>query len=124
VNDSIQLYSKGVRTAPAVYDLNNDGFDDMLLGTYTGGIHLMWGGEVPTFQLSEQVLSTIDIFPNPSEGIINIKQADLISEFEIYTIDGKLCHMEPSQDNIDLSHLGEGIYFIRANRKKRRSILQ
>lgn len=118
VNDSIQLYSKGVRTAPAVYDLNNDGFDDMLLGTYTGGIHLMWGGEVPTFQLSEQVHSKIDIFPNPSKGIINIRQADLISEFEVYTIDGKLCHMEPSQDYIDLSHLGEGIYFIRANRKK------
>jgi hypothetical protein len=118
VNDSIQLYSKGVRTAPAVYDLNNDGFNDMLLGTYTGGIHLMWGGEVPTVQLSEQVHITIDIFPNPSEGFINIRQADLISEFQIYSIDGKLCHIRPSQDYIDLSHLSDGIYFIRAKRKK------
>ncbi len=118
VDDSLLLYSKGIRTAPALYDLNNDGFDDMLLGIYTGGIHLLWGGEDPSLDLSKKAHSSINIFPNPSNGIINIKQADLISEIEIYSIDGKLCFTGPSENIIDVSHLNLGIYFLVGKNKK------
>tara|TARA_B110000444_G_scaffold225317_1_gene229101 strand:+ start:561 stop:2726 length:2166 start_codon:yes stop_codon:yes gene_type:complete len=117
VNDSILLYSKGIRTAPAVYDLDNDGFNDMLLGTYTGGIHLLWGGEDPSLLLKNHVQRNIDVFPNPSEGIIHIGHADLISEIEIYSIEGKLFYKGPSQNYIDISHLTEGIYLLHAKKK-------
>lgn len=117
VNDSILLYSKGIRTAPALYDLDNDGFNDMLLGTYTGGIHLLWGGEDPSLQLKNQVQRNIDVFPNPSEGTIYIPQADLISEIEIYSIEGKLFYTGPSKYYIDLNHLSEGIYLLHAKKK-------
>ena len=34
---------KGGKTAPVIYDFNNDGYNDMILGSYTGGLHYFKG---------------------------------------------------------------------------------
>ncbi|MEI6123067.1 MAG: aryl-sulfate sulfotransferase [Bacteroidota bacterium] len=57
----------------------------------------------------------LDIFPNPTNGIININE-DFISNnsFQVYVRNsvGKIIYQEKNARNIDLSAFGNGIYYI------------
>jgi len=88
VTDSMQLYSKSIKTAPALYDLNNDGWKDMLIGLYTGGVHLMWGGDLNNFSIKNSNISNISIYPNPSKGEFNISSNKLINSICVYSLNG------------------------------------
>ena len=112
ISDTIILYSKGIRSAPAVYDLNNDGWNDMLLGIYTGGIHLLWGGNT-NISIPETISNQIKIYPNPSKGIIQLDHTESLTNIQLYNIEGKLSYKGPANKTIDLSHLESGFYFVK-----------
>ena len=63
----------------------------------------------------EETLSLADasemIYPNPSDGIINIKMASF-KEATIYNLSGKRI-MRSSDNRIDVSALSEGVYIIK-----------
>ena len=63
----------------------------------------------------EETLSLVDasemIYPNPSDGIINIKMASF-KEATIYNLSGKRI-MRSSDNRIDVSALSEGVYVIK-----------
>tara|TARA_B100000287_G_scaffold111932_1_gene104305 strand:- start:465 stop:2618 length:2154 start_codon:yes stop_codon:yes gene_type:complete len=119
--DTIILYSKGIRNAPAIYDLNNDGWNDMLLGIYTGGLHLLWGGNTE-ISIPETAYNQIKIYPNPSKGIIQIDHVESLSNIEVYNIEGKLSFKGPAKKTIDLSHLESGFYFVKIRTKTNESL--
>mgnify|MGYP001176396064 FL=1 len=121
ISDTIILYSKGIRSAPAVYDLNNDGWNDMLLGIYTGGVHLLWGGNTD-ISIPETASNQIKIYPNPSKGIIQLDHAESLSNIEVYNIEGKLSFKGPAKKIIDLSHLKSGFYFVKIRTKTNESL--
>ena len=121
ISDTIILYSKGIRSAPAVYDLNNDGWNDMLLGIYTGGVHLLWGGNTD-ISILETASNQIKIYPNPSEGIIQLDYNESLSYIEVYNIEGKLSFKGPAKKTIDLSHLESGFYFVKIITKTNESL--
>ena len=121
ISDNIILYSKCIRSAPAVYDLNNDGWNDMLLGTYTGGVHLLWGGNTD-ISIPETASNQIKIYPNPSKGIIQLEQFESLSNIEIYNVEGKLSFKGPAKKIIDLSHLENGFYFVKIRTKTNKSL--
>ena len=120
ISDNIVLYSKGIRSAPALYDLNNDGWNDMLLGIYTGGVHLLWGSNID-ISIPETVSNQIKIYPNPSKGIIQLDHTELLSNIEIYNVEGKLSFKGPAKKTIDLSHLENGFYFVKIRTKTNKS---
>tara|TARA_B100000795_G_scaffold269534_1_gene259197 strand:+ start:368 stop:2518 length:2151 start_codon:yes stop_codon:yes gene_type:complete len=113
VSDSMQLYSKSIKTAPALFDLNNDGWTDMLIGLYTGGIHLLWGGDLNEFSSTELKKSSLTISPNPSKGEYNISSSKLIASISVYTINGKeiLKHYHSSKFNLTTFPIG--LYFVK-----------
>ena len=117
VSDSLLLYSQGIRTAPVVYDLNNDGWNDMLLGVYTGGIHLLWGCNYSEISTPETIAEQINIYPNPTNGLIHINNHELLSTVEVYNIEGKLSYKGQAMHTTNLSHLHEGLYFMRLTTK-------
>ena len=117
VSDSLILYSKGTRTAPLVYDLNNDGWNDMLLGVYTGGIHLLWGCNYSEISTPETIANQVNIYPNPTKGLIHVNNPELFSTVEVYNIEGKLTYKGQAMQTTDLSHLQKGIYFIQLRTK-------
>mgnify|MGYP006158812157 FL=1 len=121
ISDTIILYSKGIRSAPAVYDLNNDGWNDMLLGIYTGGVHLLWGDNTD-ISIPETASNKIKIYPNPSEGIIQLDYPESLSNIEVYNIEGKLSFKGPAKKTIDLSHLESGFYFVKIRTKTNESL--
>lgn len=120
-SDSIILYSKAIRSAPAVYDLNNDGWNDMLLGIYTGGLHLLWGSS-NEISITENTSDQIKIYPNPTEGIIYIKNAELLSSINVFNIEGKLSYRGQAKKSINLSHLDSGFYFVQIKTKTNESL--
>ena len=67
--------TEGIRTSPAVADLNHDGFVDLAIGNYSGGITLFKGKTPDPFGINgngpaKQVFS---IYPNPSGGEFEVK---------------------------------------------------
>lgn len=57
-----------------------------------------------------------NIFPNPSNGIINITKTDNIEKIEIFDMSGKSVYQTnllPKNNQLDVSNLTQGMYFIR-----------
>ena len=109
----MQLYSKSIKTAPALFDLNNDGWNDMLIGLYTGGIHLLWGGDLNEFSSTELKKSSLTISPNPSKGEYNISSSKLIASISVYTINGKEILKQDHSSKFNLTTFPTGLYFVK-----------
>ena len=68
-------------------------------------------------QVQYSAISSLKIFPNPTQGIINIDTNDLLAEYEIFSMDGK--YLEYGNVNgkgssqIDISALPSGLYTLR-----------
>jgi len=61
--------------------------------------------------------SSLKIFPNPTQGIINIDTNDLLAEYEIFSMDGKYLKYGnvngKGSSQIDISALPSGLYTLR-----------
>lgn len=57
----------------------------------------------------------VSISPNPSNGLFNITTTESITEVNVFDLSGKLIQKEltNSQNQLDLSHQKDGIYFVR-----------
>jgi len=55
---------------------------------------------------------SFEVFPNPASDRVNISSEENIVEIKLYSIDGKLVEAFPFSDQINVSHLNSGIYFI------------
>ncbi len=59
--------------------------------------------------------SQFSIYPNPTDGLINITSIDAIDKLSIYSIDGKnLLTIESPVKKLDLNELGAGLFIVKA----------
>ena len=74
-------------------------------------IQLMLGANT---SVSETVLEDVSIYPNPSNGVINIKTSSDLLNVNVFDISGKIVHSTTLNGNlsIDLSQLEKGSYII------------
>ena len=74
-------------------------------------IQLMLGANT---SVSETVLEDVSIYPNPSNGVINIKSSSDLLNVNVFDISGKIVHSYMLNGNlsIDLSQLEKGSYII------------
>jgi len=69
-----------------------------------------WGTGIET----KSVTGTFEVFPNPSDGLINIASADNFSNVEVIGMDGKILKSQRIRENhFSLRIDKKGIYFIR-----------
>ena len=70
-------------------------------------------GECTPLSISEKEFKTITVFPNPTNGIVQIRTDESIHSILVYSSVGKLVmsHSYPTR-SIDLSGLEKGVYFI------------
>lgn len=122
IQDTTLLYSKVKRVAPAIYDLNKDGSNDMLLGIYTGGVHLLWGSPFQEIQTNQLDIQPLSIQPNPSRGNIHLKYGEKISKIEVFGTEGKLYYTAFDREKIDLSNLNKGIYILKAETSSKKNL--
>ena len=113
VTDSMQLYSKSIKTAPALFDLNNDGWNDLLIGLYTGGVHLLWGGNLNEFSTDELKSQALTIYPNPSKGTFNISSKKLVSSIGVYSLNGTEILRNYHRSTFNLTEFPTGLYFVK-----------
>lgn len=71
------------------------------------------------------ISNKLNVFPNPTEGMVNIKMTDgnYLQKIKVYTLSGQVIYHEifngsVSQKMLDLKHLPKGIYFIEALTEK------
>lgn len=63
---------------------------------------------------NDKILTDVlEIFPNPTHNIININSNKKINKIELYDLQGKLILKENETDQINISNLKEGVYFIK-----------
>lgn len=78
--------------------------------------------------INDLIVSNLTIYPNPSEGVINIESLNLNESalLSVYSIDGRLVSQsELINSTIDLTNLDSGLYWVelRTNREVKRAQL-
>ncbi len=91
---------KGYRTSAALADLNGDGYLEMAVGNFSGGIELYSTMNAPevSMDIAEQDISDLQqliLYPNPASGIVQLKSE--VSEdclLQLYHVSGRLVFEE------------------------------
>lgn len=119
INNSVNAYSEGEQSTVWFEDINGDGKPDLFIGNASGGLSF-FSSNSPFVSLSEETKlsdSQIKIFPNPTNGFINLEilsESDNIQNVSIYSTLGELVFESTIFNNkiqMNLSALEVGIYF-------------
>ena len=117
---------EGIRTAIAAADLDRDGYLDLIVGNYAGGIAFYKGITPPDRSLAltnnTPVADLVQIFPNPTTDYLhfNLFSSNFnnrVCSVLIYDIVGRCC-LQKTFDNatagiVDVSPLLDGFYMIK-----------
>jgi hypothetical protein len=114
----------GMRSAAAISDLNNDGWQDLVTGNYSGGLNYFSGSALPGVNaLDENNISefNISVFPNPVSDKLNVQISGFDEnnkiKIEISDIFGRLeisiLSENKSRIEIPVQGLPSGIYILK-----------
>lgn len=131
-DNNLEITTTGFRSAPAIYDFNNDGFLDIMVGTFTGGINYFKGTTRPFVGIEDKVevqTPSISLYPNPTKDFITIdiskNQTITESTVSLYDISGRLIFQNNYGYNTNIklntSDLVKGIYLVSIQMKNKQS---
>ncbi len=110
-------YLKGVNTAPAYADLDNDGYMDLILGMQSGGLQYHKGKRY-TFGLAEdhpnRLIKGLKVYPNPGKDLFKVENPAMDKgTLHVYNLNGQLVlihNVTEASVNVDLSDKPNGLY--------------
>lgn len=112
IDSNVSNLSVGPHISPALGYINNDTIIDLILGSRRGGASLFFGSiDSTTNSVTEIQKEKILFSPNPTKGQINCSYKEAFS-FKLFNQDGRLVETGMSKENINVSHLSDGIYYI------------
>jgi len=95
---------EGIRTAPAWADLNSDGYPELAVGNYSGGVTL-FRGTLPGpagIDAPAQEYGEMKIFPNPSNGVMTVVPEGREKwQLNVYSMSGILLKSIPVYGSYD-----------------------
>jgi len=74
-----------------------------------------------------EILNEMDIFPNPSTGVITLKTNAPIGLIEVYNTLGQIVYETSSTSTdteLNLTHLQTGLYFVKTTKSTQKLILK
>jgi hypothetical protein len=109
---------EGDRTAPFGADINNDGYMDLIIGNYQGGVAFFKGVSSLTTsnEISNDTHWSMDAFPNPAQNILNIiitNDNQTNYRIEFYNMLGQIVYSEHTVNSyiqIYIGNMKQGIY--------------
>ncbi len=116
--EQLLLIYEGTRTAVSVADINSDGFLDMLIGNFSGGLNLYMGKEPGLISVKEQEKeqNLFNLYPNPANETIHISSLETINEKEywidIYNTTGKKVLSQNFTKQLTVSAINKGVYIL------------
>ncbi|WP_417601745.1 FG-GAP-like repeat-containing protein [Owenweeksia hongkongensis] len=109
-------YASGLYSAPAVADLNNDGFMDMLVGNMNGGITYYKGKiyDVGINEFRNESNTSLNVFPNPGNGNFMVSTPTTgNSTILVFNLNGALIlqkEVTSSETKVNLQKQPNGLY--------------
>ncbi|MEP1033425.1 S8 family serine peptidase [Ekhidna sp.] len=117
--ESYMWYINGLLTETSsqpTFFLDHERYEIVLVVTGTSGCQstdTLVLDFIPPLALEDD--NNFNIYPNPSEGRINIESNDPIKELRLYSMDGKkILSVATPEEVIDLTHLQRGLYILKA----------
>jgi hypothetical protein len=129
VSRHFMYISEGIRTSPGVIDLDSDGFPDLAIGNYSGGV-VLFKGKAPGpigIQENDKAQTVMSIYPNPAKETFVIEfESSGDWEVRILDIHGKVMKRQKaeriSRMQFDSGNLPAGLYFVIAVEKQRAGV--
>jgi len=120
INDELfnNITTAGEGGGVAVYDFDNDGFLEMLIGNVNGGLNFFsQKNEITSATTYHQ--NAVKIYPNPATTILNITNTIYTFSSQIFDCTGKLIDEKESIKNkLNIQHLSKGLYILRLQNKE------
>jgi hypothetical protein len=121
INDEPFELMSGIRTGATMEDLDNDGYFDLVVGNYSGGLNYYYGIEIPPVSgINEKHYNLVDceLYPNPAKDriFIDFKNASEFNHVHInvYNLMSTKVFTDDFYNTLDISlsvdHLPDGIY--------------
>ncbi|AFL81939.1 hypothetical protein Aeqsu_2482 [Aequorivita sublithincola DSM 14238] len=109
-----QTLVSNFRSASSVMadDFNNDGKIDILASAYAAD-EIIWFENRGPLSIEENEKNLFTLYPNPTDGLLNIKSITKIAEITIHNNLGQLLFTSEKTNQVDISTLNEGIYFVK-----------
>jgi hypothetical protein len=109
---------QGTRTAPSGADINNDGYLDLAIGNYQGGVSFYKGIKEKIIGVPEDNLIhfNFDLFPNPSTNNVTIRISNEYNKtylLEIYNMMGQFVSSHVIMNNqltLNTQNMQQGMY--------------
>ncbi len=93
-------------------DFNGDGKMDILAAAKTSD-KIIWFENKGPLGIEENTTNLFILYPNPTNGLLNIISSTSISEVTVYNNLGQLLLTSEEKNQVDISALSEGIYFVK-----------
>lgn len=93
-------------------DFNNDGKMDILASAFAAD-EIIWFENKGPLGIEENSESLFSLYPNPTNGLLNIKSITPVSEITIYNNLGQFLFTSEEKDQVNISSLIKGIYFVK-----------
>ena len=117
-------FKAGIFSAPLVNDFNNDGYPDLMIGNFSGGMTYFKGTAPQAVSIEkpkEPINADVRLYPNPAEDYVNLAidhyQELQNIQLEVYNLNGSIVLKKRISSapltQINTSSLKQGIYFIR-----------
>lgn len=101
-----------IQSSVAVYDFNDDGYEELLVANIKGGVEYFHGIDEANIGLNTPIKNKSLLYPNPSNSLIKITSPTEWSTINIYDISGQLVISKTFEEQLDISHLSSGSYIL------------
>ncbi len=113
---------EGTRTAPSGADINNDGYIDLIVGNYQGGVIFLKGVSTLSVNNFDNLINwSFNLFPNPANHSITIRISNEHNStyiLELYSVLGQLIVSDQILNNsstLNTQQLPQGVYICKVS---------
>ena len=101
-----------------IADFNGDDLKDIIIQGFVDDTNVYWNNSSVLSTIKPQEIQTLAIYPNPTEGIVNINSSEKIESITLYNLLGQEVFSKEislTEFNIDISNQPTGTYIAKLN---------